>query len=108
MGLSKDAVKAVEDRPIEQFPMPEWGGTVAIRPLTLAQILELRDTPKDGPDWQRSWLRFGLVDEATGLPNWTDEEIEQLYREKHPQSLNRLQARLVELHTRGEGPPKGN
>lgn len=35
--LTRDAIKAIDDKRIIQVPVPEWGGTVYVRTLTSAE-----------------------------------------------------------------------
>lgn len=41
--LDLDAIRAADDRPIVEVDVPEWGGTVLIRPLSLDAFLRLRE-----------------------------------------------------------------
>jgi hypothetical protein len=73
--LTKDAILAADDLPTKDIPVKEWGGTVRIRALTVADMEQLRsellDAQRDGlnvpPNWYAKHLAMSAVDEKGEL-----------------------------------------
>lgn len=93
MGLlTKDAILGASDLKTQEAEVPEWGGTVRLRQLTLAQLDQVRQDFQGG---QVSMLKAAanmvaasLVD-ADGAPLFTRDEYSRI-QERHPKVIERL------------------
>ena len=92
--LSAGEIATALDRTEEVFPVPEWGGAVKLRPLSLAQRDELTklsttDGQTDGQKIVRLLVLYGVSD-----PPLTDE----ILKEKAYAVVDRIAKRVMELN----------
>lgn len=83
--LTPDAILAADDRPVATLEVPEWGGSIRVRALSLDDYLSLKQqhTTEDGElddrELTKAMLQGGIVDE-TGEPCFTLEQAESLLK----------------------------
>ena len=96
--LSRDELLALEDRPVEFFTMPDWGGrTVRLRAPSLTDVLAAADGAKKTKlENAREMLMIGLVDE-NGAAFLTAEDADALLARLSIPSVTRLTKRLTQL-----------
>ena len=92
--LSAGEIATALDRTEEVFPVPEWGGAVKLRPLSLAQRDELTklstiDGQSDGQKIIRLLVLYGVSE-----PPLTDE----ILKEKAYAVVDRIARRIMELN----------
>lgn len=92
--LSAGEISTALDRTEEVFPVPEWGGAVKLRPLSLAQRDELTklstvDGQTDGQKIVRLLVLYGVSE-----PPLTDE----ILQEKAYAVVDRIAKRVMELN----------
>jgi hypothetical protein len=92
--LSAGEIATALDRTEEVYPVPEWGGAVKLRPLSLAQRDELTklsttDGQTDGQKIVRLLVLYGVSD-----PPLTDE----ILKEKAYAVVDRIARRVMELN----------
>jgi hypothetical protein len=83
--LTKQDIKAVKDRPIIEFPVPEWGGSVLLRGLSStardAWEKECSIAKKNGDElpnmWRAKFVRCGIVGDD-GKPMFEENELREL------------------------------
>lgn len=92
--LSPDEILAVEDRAVATVDVPEWGGAVRVRPLSLDDYLTLKEqhAREDGSFDDRaltqSMLQAGIVGDD-GEPCFTLEQAGALLR-KNTSAVGRV------------------
>jgi hypothetical protein len=85
MPLTADEIDRVDDAPVAPYAVPEWGGEVLIRVLTLAEKEEFeasqRQLQEDDKlkDIRARYVGFCLVD-AQRKRLYTDDAVERLSR----------------------------
>ncbi len=92
--LDKAGILAFDDRPIEKFKVPEWGGReVRLRAPSMGDILRIQSLAEaeGGPEL----IRLGMVGED-GLPIFDAAEVDQLMS-RNVGALNRIATRLAEM-----------
>lgn len=93
MLLSRDAILAAADRPQHTVEVPEWGGSVALRPLSVAgrdrferRLDEVRQSGLGARELHLELVAMSLCD-ADGQPLFEGPED---LRDKHPEVIFRL------------------
>ena len=100
-GLRK-AILAVEDRPLTEYPIREWGVSVWLRPMTLKQrqavesrSIGLKGLREGSTKWMeatqelRLWVVVQQTRDADGTRVFTDEDGPNLL-EKNAETVQRL------------------
>lgn len=100
--LSLDDILTAQDLPIVEVEIPEWGGTVGIRPINGSQLDSLMvlsqqsaTDPKKLLQFQKFLLIYCLVDDE-GKPLLTDKTYAQL-SVKNGAVINRLVSKCQEV-----------
>lgn len=94
--LTLDDIVKVEDRPVVDVEVPEWGGVVKIRGLSKGGRQEVRDAAFDAEGnfsaerWENALLVAGMVEPAI-----TAEEVGQL-REKAASAVETVVKSIAE------------
>lgn len=92
MSLTKAQILAVNDFGLLEVPVPEWGGSVFIRVISVGDRdsyeLEYSQTGGNIPDFRTKFLAKCLADDK-GQRLFTDAEIEML-RERNSRVMHRL------------------
>lgn len=91
--LSPDEILAADDRPVASLEVPEWGGSIRVRALSLDDYLSLKeqhtiDGEADERELSKAMLQAGIVDE-TGEPCFTLEQATELLK-KNTTPLGRV------------------
>jgi hypothetical protein len=88
--LTREQILAAEDLPPQSVPMPEWGGDVLVREMTLADrlVYEAEIAKDEGRHAIAALLALCVVDKA-GAALFTAADIPALER-KNPTALLRL------------------
>lgn len=98
--LTAEQIVEVDDRKLEVVDVPEWGGAVRLRPLSLEEYWDVEDksqvrgtvVPKERC---LQMLRVSLVDEA-GEPLFDEQSIRALSR-KSFKATERLFNKIIEI-----------
>lgn len=82
MRLTAASILAAEDLPIKTLPVPEWGGDVSYRALTLEQLRQWEDAVNEGgnpqPDKMMAhMLALSLCDEK-GVALFKPDDVKAL------------------------------
>lgn len=102
--LSREAILAARDWKEEEVDVPEWGGTVRVRTITVADRMALQAAYKDGADGaivapedvRTRMVALTLVDEL-GHKLFSFDDIEAL-NEKNPGVIDRIFAVAARLN----------
>ncbi len=65
-ALSKDAILKAEDRPIECFDVPEWGGEVLLRKWSAADTMAFEDVTTQEGEASRTAFAFAIYLSVVG------------------------------------------
>jgi hypothetical protein len=89
--LSVEAIKELDDRPVEVIDVPEWKGSVAHRPVTegVWQAFQEMSSPDD--------INY-LISEAIVDPDFTPEDIATL-KEKSHVAVSRISEAVLRANT---------
>ncbi len=82
--LDRDSILNLQDRPVVPVPVPEWGGTVHIRVLSVAEMELLQNAKHGAAD-----LVARTCCDAQGNRLFTDEDAKAL-REKSQVAITRI------------------
>lgn len=73
--LTRDQIQAADDVKTEDVSVPEWGGDVRVRTMTVADRLRMRDMKTDGVDGRVLWIIASCVaEDGSSLFEWADAE----------------------------------
>lgn len=104
MTLTREQILTASDRKYETVDIPEWGGSVRVRSLTVREQARLADIVEKTGDknleervreQQLRTIVFAVVDES-GNPLFREEDVEALL-DKNPQVILRLQAAILRV-----------
>lgn len=89
--LSRDAILGAADLNIQHVEVPEWGGTVCLRALTLAEMqeVEAKQAATEGAELMALMVAYGLCDDA-GQRLFTGDADVQALLAKNAQVIVRL------------------
>jgi hypothetical protein len=99
--LTADAIRQINDRGVTEVQVPEWGGSVLLRPLSAAEALQFAEATEQ--DRRAALVRvviLSVVDEA-GNRLFTDADAEWLAA-KNFRALLRIQEAVLELNGLGD------
>lgn len=88
--LDKHSILAADDAGVSRFDVPEWGGHVFMKTLSVAEGIAFQ-AAKDGVVDEKVvilFLTFALCDEA-GSPIFNQSEVDEIAR-KSPHAIARL------------------
>lgn len=88
--LTAEDIEAADDIPEEIVPMPEWGGAVKLRGLSIDDVMALNAKAK-GSDGKPDPIRMSILMLAASMaePSLTPEQVEGL-RRKSAGAVTRL------------------
>lgn len=91
----KNTIQAADDRPLEAFPVDEWGVEVFLRPFAGDDVI--LDDPESLTNKDAMWmqLRVGICN-ADGNPLFDDSDREWVMK-KNVEVLQRIQKRLNKI-----------
>ena len=101
MALSKDQILAIKDITVEEFHVPEWGGSIYLKALTAAEYdafsADVSTTRKDGglSEMRAKLCAFSICDEA-GNRLFSEREVDVLNK-KNAAAITRIFLRAQEL-----------
>ncbi len=98
--LTADQILAADDRPVTVLDVPEWGGAVRLRPLSLAEYWEVENRAQIAgraapQEKSLAMLQKSVVD-ADGEPMFDDESIKALGR-KSFKAAERVFVKIIEI-----------
>lgn len=99
VALTRDAILARDDIARAVVECPEWGGTVTVRGLTLAERNSFKGVSEE--DAALKALILCMIDAKTGKPLFSAEDIAAL-GEKSPAVIDRLSQKILELSGIGQ------
>ena len=102
-SLNKHQIMLAVDTVTKSVEVPEWGGTVKLKTLSLGEGIKFQETRKLRPETEvtRLLLAYTLVDDM-GKPLFGEDELDDL-GEKNPKVLDRLFYESLELNRMGPG-----
>ncbi len=92
--LSASEIATVVDRAEEVFPVPEWGGAIKLRPLSLSQRDEIASAALINGKTDGQLLIRLIVKAGVSEPLLTDEVL----RERSFAVIDRISRRIMELN----------
>lgn len=92
-----EEILAIDDRPVIDFPVPEWGTTIRLRPLAHGQQYEINQRSTVDGKLDGGLLDLNLLIEGVVEPKFTAEHIGAL-REKSAPAINRIVRKLLSLN----------
>ncbi len=96
--LSKNQILSIDDRPIQKVNIPEWNGTVNVRAMSAADIMDLQAIDDIGKQTALTCARVIVDGNKNRL--FTDEDAD-LLSQKSPASLMKIME--VAQHISGMG-----
>lgn len=94
--LSVEEVLAVDDRPERVVEVPEWGGAVRIKALSLGQLQDIRTRATVGGEVDEAKSTLYMLQEGIVEPRLTEAQVEML-RQKSVPAIVRLLTAISEL-----------
>lgn len=88
-----------DDLPVQEIDVPEWGGTLRLRPLTAEEAISYNDTIKSGGDKRHAAVILAglcLVNED-GAPLFSAKEV-QLLAKKSLSALMKIQRVALKIN----------
>ncbi len=85
--LTKDEILSITDKAVKEIEIPEWGGTVFIRGMTIEDVEFCQAQQEDAHSLEKMVIRF-LCD-ADGNALFTEEDI-PLMKKKSIQAFRRI------------------
>lgn len=78
--LTRDAILKARDISTKDVEVPEWGGTVRVRQMTVAERDEFAKRAKDDANAESTgmWIVLRLVVDESGVPLFRPEDVEEL------------------------------
>lgn len=107
--LTKYEILAAQDRPLVAMDVPEWGGTIFLKALSISRAMALRSKymgldgvpkPETGLSFVLDSIAACIVDES-GQPLFSSDELEIL-GEKNPNVVNKVFQKIEEINGGGE------
>lgn len=105
MGLTRDAILSADDLPRREVPCPEWGGSVWVRSITLAERLELMPLVKSDGDITAEMVALCACDEA-GTRLFALDDAQRL-KAKSAAVVQRVALAALELNGLTKGAAEG-
>lgn len=96
--LSFDDIAQAPDLGEVELEVPEWGGSVILRPLTVAELDQARALGKDATTINKITLRMSVV-----KPALTEAQVDTIWATRSGQSMARLLAKIAEINGMGGG-----
>ena len=99
MALSKDAILAAKDTDVHEIDVPEWGGSILLRSMTVAQRINYehwahKQSNLKSPDYRgiRERLIISCAVDADGKPLFAEDDLASL-SDKNSEGIDRLHAK---------------
>lgn len=91
MLLKRDAILAVNDSAVQDVDIPEWGGTVRVRSMTVAERSEFATRLNNAEEKTSigSWLVATLAIDEAGAALFQPADVAVLEK-KNPKAIDRL------------------
>lgn len=102
MALSREDILGANDLPYEDVPVPQWGGAVRLRPMTMQEAL---DITKESPDALAARILVLTAVNDEGKHLFTAEDIPALSG-KSSVAMKGLLQKALELNGLGENSVK--
>lgn len=94
--LSAEEILAADDRPEMVVEVPEWGGSVKIKALSLGQFRDVQEKAEDGVEQDEHKLAIAMLKEGLVEPKLSDEQAEKLYDKAIP-AVTKVLTAIAEL-----------
>ena len=96
--LTRDAILSADDTPLRPVEVPEWGGTVFVRSMTLAALQVMTDQIKArGGDENAAFIAVQVTLDENGKRLFQDADEDQL-KTRSVKALNRIVAAFNEAN----------
>jgi hypothetical protein len=100
--LKRDAILKAQDNETKDVEVKEWGGTVRVRHMTLAERSEfLRRCGSEDKTIVASWLMVTLCVDESGSPLFTPEDIPELEK-KNFRAVEAVGQAILDINKIGE------
>ncbi len=101
--LTREAILALKDLPEKEIEVPEWGGSVRIRSLTLSERFRWLKLQTENEGDYGAVLRlaslpmitWAMIDDA-GKPLFTEEDVSALDG-KNPDAIQKIHAEILKI-----------
>lgn len=101
MALSRQQILTADDRKYATIDVPEWGGTVRLRSMDAASLLDYQEKVKARPDDINALVTHSLVRcvvDDVGELLFTETDVELLLK-KNPAVLLDIHAKAIDLNS---------
>lgn len=102
--LNRDAILGIDDRKTVSVDVPEWGGSVLIRPMSAgardewdAAVIKRKEAGEVGISGARALLTALCVVDEQGKPLFSKEDAE-LLAEKNHEAVGRIAIKAMEIN----------
>lgn len=75
-ALTAAAILAADDLATEALEVPQWGGTVHVRELSLGERMQLGELAQTAPDTVACWLVAVATTDAGGDPLFPQDDLD--------------------------------
>lgn len=99
--LNATQILAADDLKLEEVRVPEWGGTVMVRPLSAGEAMEFFENQKNDRTKAMARIIVQSVVNADGSPLFTDKDVAKLQK-KSLKALSNLQDSIIEINGMGK------
>lgn len=99
-ALTAAAILAADDLATEALEVPQWGGTIHVRELTLAERMELGRMDQAQPDTIACWLVAVAATTSDGDPLFDQAELDTVIaklKAKQAKAVNLVSAAIMRL-----------
>jgi len=103
--LTAEQVVTVDDRPERVVEVPEWGGAVRIKALSLGQFQDIRDRSTVAGEVDETRVTLYMLQEGIVEPRLTEAQVEMLRLKSIP-AVVRLLSAISELSAVDEAAQK--
>lgn len=97
MLLKREDVLTSHDVKTKDVEVAEWGGSVRVRQMTLAERGEFARRGADGVATTGAWLLATLCVDENGKRMFTDDDVEGLMRRNH-RAIDRVVDAILEVN----------
>lgn len=85
--LTKNEILSITDKAIKEVEVPEWGGSVCLRGMTIEDVEYFKTLEDDSESLEKMIIRF--VSDEQGTPLFSEKDTPAL-KKKSIQAFNRI------------------
>jgi len=94
--LTKAEILSITDKALKEIEIPEWGGSVSIKGMTIEDVDYCQSLGDDAQSLEKMIIRFASDDQGNVL--FTEEDIPQL-KKKSIQAFRRIVNEIKEFNS---------